>query len=76
MNDSSTEFVSDSLAASSQDLEEVRENMRKLGIDTTSANGKTGDRPSSHVLFFTFLRISAHTFHQYIFLFFVWSLPS
>ncbi|CAH0390696.1 unnamed protein product [Bemisia tabaci] len=38
VNDSSTEFVSDSLAASSQDLEEVRENMRKLGIDTTSAN--------------------------------------
>lgn len=27
------EFVSDTFAASSQDLEEVREGMRKLGLD-------------------------------------------
>jgi len=34
------EFVSDTFRASSSDLEEVREGMKKLGMDPANRNGK------------------------------------
>lgn len=34
------EFVSDTFRASSSDLEEVREGMKKLGMDPAKRNGK------------------------------------
>lgn len=43
------EFVSDTFRASSSDLEEVREGMRKLGMDPAKRNGK--------------LFITSHTVH-------------
>lgn len=38
-DNTSHEFVSDSFRPSSQDLEEVREGMKKLGLETTSVKG-------------------------------------
>jgi hypothetical protein len=40
------EFVSDTFRASSSDLEEVREGMKKLGMDPAKRNGKFQVKPS------------------------------